>query len=383
MSWTVNGNTNFATVQNSANAYTYFSYTYVPFNSLTSPFSIPATAYAGSGVFKLDTQIKNYTTTVTGAAAGSSFEVFDELITSVTVFTPTFTPTPTQTLTPVDSYTPTSTPTITPTPTVTATSTSTPPSQAVSFTGLTGAEIEGVRYDGNGNLWVTDEDNQEVQKWTTAGSGPLVNIQTFNGGSTFHNPNGLGIDPATGNVYVADTTNHLYEVFNSSGNYLASFGSGGTDWGVAVNAAGTTVYADEFTEIVAYAIGGTASSPTYTSVGSLGNGTINGSKNLSFDGSGNLWVADTGNDRVLEFNPSSGVTEMAVTLSYGPTDVAVDGSGNLFIPNYLGPYVQEYNSSGQWVNQWNDLDVGTGLTTGGAGLLYISNGTGVLGFNVN
>jgi sugar lactone lactonase YvrE len=260
----------------------------------------------------------------------------------------------------------------------------------VSFGG--GNYFYGARYN-SANLWLVDANNNSLQEWTTAGAGPSVNITTFNGSSTFHDPRSAGIDPATGNVYVADSLNYQVEVFSSTGTYLATFATtelGGTvDDGVAVNSAGTTVFVPSYPnwEILEYSIGGTASSPTYTYQKTLGAGIIKGPENLSFDGSGNLWVVSNVDSAAYEFNVSSGVTQMAVTMAGGdsPWDVAVDGSGNIFLSSVASGVVQEFNSSGQLTNSFGSSDSANAIAFDGGNYLYVTDGNsgGVVGFKIH
>lgn len=77
---------------------------------LNSPYSIPASVYASGGNFTVTTTISNNTGTVTGAAVGSQFDVYDQLSANVILATAT----PTITLSP--TVTPTITVTATPSP---------------------------------------------------------------------------------------------------------------------------------------------------------------------------------------------------------------------------------------------------------------------------
>lgn len=76
---------------------------------------------------------------------------------------------------------------------------------------------------------------------------------------------------------------------------------------------------------------------------------------LSFDNNGYLYVADSGNHRVQKFTPgsSSGVTVAGVVGSSGssnsllnkPTNVIVDNSGNSYVTDYINNRVMKFPST--------------------------------------
>jgi hypothetical protein len=259
-------------------------------------------------------------------------------------------------------------PAATPTPGIpTATATLSAPSASVTFTLTTSGRPDAVRY-GDNALWIFDQINKDLQAWTTTGTGPSPNITSYNSGTAFTAAFGDGVDPATGNVYQSDANNHTFVAFSSTGTYLGKFGSvqlaSNQAECVAVNAAGTTVYGGDGSAFFAYSIGGSSSSPTYTYQSTFGAGLFNSSQNLSFDSSGNLWVADYGNGRAAEMDSSlssvqKAVTLTTVTVSPRANDVAVDNAGNIFVADYANNVVQEFNAAGQHLYNFGAGGVGT------------------------
>ena len=217
----------------------------------------------------------------------------------------------------------------------------------------------GIRYAAGGYLWVVDGENNNLQKWATAGGSPVTTVSSFNAGAAFNIPWGTGVDPSTGNVYVGDQYNCQVEVFSSAASYLSAFGSaqftGGTNCdaeGAAVNSAGTTVYTLDFenSAVYAYLIGGTAANPTFTyqfTFGNSGTGTLAQPYNLCLDGPGNVYVTDTNHDRIVVFDPTGNYLK-ALTGDdlMNPTDVAVDASGNVFVTDDLFAWIVVFNASG-------------------------------------
>lgn len=117
---------------------------------------------------------------------------------------------------------------------------------------------------------------------------------------------GLAVDPATGRVFVADGVNRKVVVYAANGTYLSTYGVGrfaGDLRGVALNARTRQLY------VVDSNSGGVErfNADTGASLGrfgSLGTGPGqfgDGGRQVAIDASGNVWVADYSNTRVLKF----------------------------------------------------------------------------------
>jgi streptogramin lyase len=250
----------------------------------------------------------------------------------------------------------TSTPTIIFSNTPTATFTSTPSMPTNAVTIATGSyACWAVRTAPNGNLWVTDRANNKLEQITTTGLLVGSVITTFNGSHTFNTPDALAVD-SSGNVYVADTFNYQFEMFNSSGAWLSTFGStqlaGTQTYGVEVNAAGTTIYGGD-NGSMAELVFSAAAGPVITYQSTFGN---SGAQRLGApaggitDSLGNLWLADENNNRIVKYS-GAGVYQSAVTLQFSgtPQDVAVDLQGNIFAVDAHNQIVQEFNAAGQFL----------------------------------
>jgi hypothetical protein len=121
-----------------------------------------------------------------------------------------------------------------------------------------------------------------------------------------------------------------------------------------------------------------AAMPLYTFVLS---GT-SGANALTFDSSGNLWVASPGNSSVLEYTGSftkSGTLSPAITISapgYKPAGIAVDKSANVYVSNFestgknsIGVLAPPYNGAPFFLN---GLKAPGGLVFDKQGNLYAS-----------
>jgi streptogramin lyase len=177
-----------------------------------------------------------------------------------------------------------------------------------------------VALDGSGNVYVADTSNHVVRKITSAGvvttlAGLAGSPGSADGSGTaarFSSPQGIAVD-ASGNVYVADTANHTIRRVTSAG-------------------AVTT-------------LAGVAESS------GLANGTgaaarFFGPRGLAIDGSGVVYVADTSNNAIRKVTSAGDVTTLAATGFNQPYGVAVDGSGTVYVANTNAHRIEKVTSGG-------------------------------------
>ncbi len=119
---------------------------------------------------------------------------------------------------------------------------------------------------------------------------------------------------------------------------------------VASNSAGTRYGRDlVFSPLPTY-------SSTYASYGS-GSGQLSEPSDLAIDPSGNVWVADTENSRLEEFNPKG---EYIRTVGEGsgngqvryPYGVAIDSHGNLWVSDTGNDRIEELSSTGTYIQKF-------------------------------
>ncbi len=395
-SWMVEGNDDSVNVQQQPGGIS----VYKQGPDVDSPQAIPSTVYSAPASYTLSTSCMNIVTTLTGAAPGSSVIALDTL-SKLYNFAPTSTPT----ITPSVLYTATNSPTVTitgtPTHTPTNAPTSTPTNSLSVFVTIGGSGPPanfvipwGIKYR-NGDLWVVEDYNKNLQEWTTAGVQLLGPISVYGSPSTaFNYPRQDAIDPVTGNVYVADYFNSRIVVFDSNGNFLTTFGQtefgSGFPTGVGVNSTGTTVYTMDGTAkaVYSYTIGGTPSSPTFTNPATIITGLYIPAS-LSLDSADNIYESDYSGFRVLKFPPLGGSASQTFTApghpGFTPNDATIDPAGNVYVVDVGNHNIVEFNAAGTVIGQFGEgtLISPEGITNDGAGNIYVSeaNQWRIVGFH--
>ncbi|WP_028060938.1 SMP-30/gluconolactonase/LRE family protein [Candidatus Solirubrobacter pratensis] len=148
-------------------------------------------------------------------------------------------------------------------------------------------------------------------------------------------------DDPRGGVVVADTANNRVQELDPAGNLVAAWGIQGRGpgyvtrpRGVAFAPDGGVTVADTFDHRIerfgpdgAYAGQyGLVSQSTGFATGGAAGGQFLLPQGVAYDQAGNVWVADTGNDRVVEITPDGAVLQTIGGLA-GPRAIAAGGCG--------------------------------------------------------
>ena len=211
---------------------------------------------------------------------------------------------------------------------------------------------------------------------------------------SFNNPSGVAID-ASGNIYVADYGNNLIRKIAPGGIVTTLAGSGNAGYidgagtlasftqptGLAVDASGNLFVADAGDNLIreinpAGVVTTIAGSDTTGSVNGIGTASsFFDPLGVSVDVHGNIYIADAGNNLIRLIGQGGQVSTFAGTLNTGtstnlspfnnPSGVAVDGNGNVFVANYLNSTIMKITPSGV-VSTYAGVDTVKGSNNGPA-----------------
>jgi DNA-binding beta-propeller fold protein YncE len=152
------------------------------------------------------------------------------------------------------------------------------------------------------------------------------------------------IDPQ-GNLWVADGDNGRFVIFSPDGAVLEA-------WGAPGNAEGEFDFA----------------CPAGLRFGAV-----------AFDRSGNIYVADSGNQRIQKFGP-----DRAYISSWGsegtdddqflcPAALAIDGQGRVYVSDEAWAKVKVFTSDGAWLATWSGLSNPIGLTVDAEDNIWVAD----------
>jgi len=219
------------------------------------------------------------------------------------------------------------------------------------------------------------------------------------GNSQFTLPTRAATD-SSGNVYVSDTGNHRIQKFNSSGTFVSKLGAtvpvvgtpvAGTGdgeftspQGVATDSSANIYVADTGNNRVQKLNSSGVPITFVTKWGSLGagNGQFNAPQGIATDSSGNVYVADTGNNRIQKFSSSG--TFLLTWGSAGtgngqftaPSGVATDSFGNVYVADSGNNRIQKFSSSGAFIAKWGSAGAGNGQFGAGTTLDVATGSSG-------
>ncbi len=251
----------------------------------------------------------------------------------------------------------------------------------------------GVTVDAAGNAYIADIGNHRIRRVdatgrieTAAGTGDA----SYDGDdkpatlARLNNPAGVAVD-ALGNIYIADANNDRVRRVDATGLITTVAGTGKLGYdgddkpaasarvfypeGVAVDAAGNLYIADRGNERIRR-VDATGRITTIAGTGVRGydgddkpatSAQLNDPLGVAVDASGNVYVADTFNNRIRRVDATGLITTIAGTGEAGyygdegpaisarvdrPYGIALDGSGNVFVADTFNHRIRRIDAAG-------------------------------------
>jgi hypothetical protein len=248
---------------------------------------------------------------------------------------------------------------------------------------------DGIATDSVGNVYVGDTLNSTIRKITPAGlvttlagtPGVTGSADGTGAAARFDTPDGVATDDA-GNVYVGDVNGHTIRKITPAGIVTTLAGTAGVTGsadgtgaaarfyspsGVATDSAGNVYVADQVNNTIRKI------TPATVVTTLAGQAWVDGSadgigaaalfyypQGIATDSSGNVYVADTGNDTVRKITPAAVVTTLAGTAGVRgsangtgtaasfnyPDTVATDSAGNVYVADTSNQTIRKITPTG-------------------------------------
>lgn len=247
----------------------------------------------------------------------------------------------------------------------------------------------GLAADAAGNLYVADTSNHTIRKITPAGlvstlagrAGTAGSVDGFGADARFNRPGGVAIDSA-GNLYVADSGNHTIRKISPSGlvgtvaGATASPGSAdglgaaarfNQPRGVVADGTGNVYVADTSNHTIRRITAAGLVSTLAGRAGAPGSADGDGAGarffepwSVAIDGLGNIYVADSANDTVRRITAAGTVSTPAGAAEthgsadgpgaearfWSPRGIARDSIGNTYVADYFNNTVRRITADG-------------------------------------
>lgn len=210
----------------------------------------------------------------------------------------------------------------------------------------------GIAIDKDGNILIADQNNFRIRKLSVS----TGTISTVAGNDTYiYAPTGVAVD-ITGNFYIAAyQSNSIRKVDTVTGNITTVAGNGWDSFsgenvaatsaklkepgGTAVDSAGNIYFADSGNNRIRKVAAGTGIITTVAGNGfpdfSGDNGpatlaTLQYPSDVAVDSVGNLYIADSFNNRIRKVSAGSGIITTVAIIS-SPSGVVVDSAGDILV----------------------------------------------------
>ena len=254
-----------------------------------------------------------------------------------------------------------------------------------------------VAFEANGTVAIVDTVHHRFVRMTPGGQILSICGQRGSAIGQYNWPRGIAVDPVTGHLWVANTKQYNIHIIRTdtcgaappAGGVQSRFGSQGTgldqfNWPHSIVIRGSDADRVAFIadtnnhRIVAYHVATRTPITSFGSSGS-GNGNFRFPTAVALDpATGNLFVADSGNDRIVELSVSADGGSFTWEGTYtggfsGPQGVALDPQGRIFVADTANDRLVILRPSGTRLGTVTGLSGPESVSVDPSGRIYVSD----------
>jgi len=239
--------------------------------------------------------------------------------------------------------------------------------------------------DDSGNIYEAELNGEKIQKFDAMHTFVGAWGTSDSGNMDFFNPNGIAY--YAGYIYLADTMNWCIKKINAStGEFVSKYGDGSSyfPYGIAIDGVGGYIYVADTLYSVVHKL---KLSDGSTVVEWNASGAIYGEPNAVAVGSDGIYVADRANNTIIKLDATTGDIDTSWGDSgsiggYGagnsnlnsPRGVAVDSSDNIYVADSGNNRIMKFESTGEYITKWGIFGTGDGQFSNPNNVAVDSNG---------
>jgi DNA-binding beta-propeller fold protein YncE len=237
-----------------------------------------------------------------------------------------------------------------------------------------------------GYVYVSDTNHQQIQVFDSSGKSAFKFGKKGTGKGEFQFPYGIAGDK-DGNVYVADLYNNNIQVFNSNGEFIKYFTDDSKKPDFLKSPAGLRIYNNKLyitsiqsNKVFEYSLDGKKLLELSTATSK--DDTLNAPNAVTIDSEKDIFVSDTGNQRLVEYDKDGKFIRIINGSKDGkgdskfvnPRGVGVEPDGTLLMVDNMTHFVYGFNKNGKQVFQFGGIGADKNQFYLPNGLFVNSNG---------
>lgn len=229
--------------------------------------------------------------------------------------------------------------------------------------------VGGIALDEQGNLYLSDSNNNRVQKFDSNGHFLTKWGSEGEDDGEFKRPAGIVLDKQ-GNIFVSDVLKGQIQKFDGNGRFITKWND--THESLTVDNFGNIYTSNSSDGVAKYDNNGNLL--LYWGSRGSSDGQFSRSGPIAFysrpgiamDEQGNVYVSDIGNNRIQKFDDKgqfltkwggSSVPEDQFSSSW---EIAIDGPGNIYAINNDLFRIQKFDNTGRFLTKWGSQGMGDG-----------------------